>query len=47
MTEFELRYLNTTAKVRLKGAGQSMLDELVSSGTATKECVKKEAVIDG
>ena len=39
--------LLSEGKVRLKGVGQSMLDELVSSGTAAKECVKKEAVIDG
>ena len=34
-------------KVRLRGAGEGMLDELVRSGSAARECEKKEALIDG
>ena len=39
--------LLSDGKVALRGSGQQMLDELISSGSADKECEKKEAVIDG
>ena len=39
--------LLSDGKVKERGAGESMLDFLVSSGSAARECEKKEAVIDG
>ena len=39
--------LLSEGKVKLRGAGDSMLNELVINGTAARECIKKEALIDG
>ena len=39
--------LLSEGKVKLRGAGDDMLGELVSSGSAARDCIKKEALIDG